>query len=68
VPTTALHPASSAYSEALYDVIQHNACSQLHDNQEVAMIDKTELCKKITEIYPDIGQCGIDLEDKNEPV
>jgi hypothetical protein len=26
------------------------------------MIDKAELCKKITEIYPDIGQCGIDLE------
>jgi len=26
------------------------------------MIDKAELCKKITEIYPDIGQCGIDLD------
>ena len=25
------------------------------------MIDKAELCKKITEIYPDIGACGIDL-------
>jgi hypothetical protein len=26
------------------------------------MIDKAELCKKITEIYPDIGACGIDLD------
>ena len=26
------------------------------------MINKAELCKKITEIYPDIGQCGIDLD------
>lgn len=25
------------------------------------MIDKNELCRKITEIYPDIGQCGIDV-------
>jgi len=25
------------------------------------MISKAELCKKITEIYPDIGQCGIDV-------
>lgn len=26
------------------------------------MIDKAELCEKIREIYPDIGQCGIDLD------
>jgi hypothetical protein len=26
------------------------------------MIDKAELCQKITEIYPDIGQCGIDVD------
>ena len=26
------------------------------------MIEKAELCKKITEIYPDIGQCGINLD------
>jgi hypothetical protein len=26
------------------------------------MIDKVDLCKKITEIYPDIGQCGIDVD------
>lgn len=25
------------------------------------MIDKAELCEKIREIYPDIGQCGIDV-------
>lgn len=25
------------------------------------MIDKTQLCEKIREIYPDIGQCGIDM-------
>jgi hypothetical protein len=26
------------------------------------MIDKNQLCEKIREIYPDIGQCGIDVE------
>ena len=26
------------------------------------MIDKTQLCEKIIEIYPDIGQCGIDVD------
>lgn len=26
------------------------------------MIDKQELCKKIQEIYPDIGECGIDVD------
>lgn len=26
------------------------------------MIDKDELCEKIREIYPDIGQCGIDVD------
>ena len=25
------------------------------------MIDKEELCRKITTLYPDIGQCGIDV-------
>ncbi len=25
------------------------------------MADKTQLCEKIRELYPDIGQCGIDL-------
>ncbi|MBW2469891.1 MAG: hypothetical protein JRE88_13370 [Deltaproteobacteria bacterium] len=25
------------------------------------MIDKKELCQKIIELYPDIGQCGIDV-------
>jgi hypothetical protein len=25
------------------------------------MIDKSELCKKIIALYPDIGQCGIDV-------
>ena len=34
------------------------------------MYDKNELCKKITEIYPEIGTCGIDInvefdEEKN---
>lgn len=36
----------------------------------IAMYDKETLCKKITEIYPEIGECGIDIEvnfddDKN---
>lgn len=26
------------------------------------MISKEELCKKITDIYPDIGVCGIDID------
>ena len=26
------------------------------------MIDKAELCSKIVEIYPDIGQCGIEVD------
>ena len=26
------------------------------------MIDKNDLCEKIRELYPDIGECGIDLE------
>jgi len=26
------------------------------------MIDKEALCKKIIEIYPDIGECGIDVD------
>lgn len=26
------------------------------------MYDKKELCRKITEMYPDIGECGIDLD------
>jgi hypothetical protein len=28
------------------------------------MYDKEELCKKIKEIYPDIGECGIDIDVK----
>lgn len=26
------------------------------------MISKEELCQKIRDIYPDIGECGIDVE------
>lgn len=26
------------------------------------MIDKSQLCAKITELYPDIGECGIDID------
>lgn len=30
-------------------------------------MDKAELCKKITEIYPEIGECGINVDvDYNE--
>ena len=25
------------------------------------MLDKDKLCEKITELYPDIGECGIDI-------
>ena len=26
------------------------------------MVDKKELCEKIRKLYPDIGECGIDIE------
>jgi len=26
------------------------------------MIDKKELCDKIRRLYPDIGECGIDVD------
>ena len=26
------------------------------------MMDKNELCRKISELYPDIGACGIDVD------
>ena len=26
------------------------------------MIDRTELCEKIRSIYPDVGECGIDVD------
>jgi hypothetical protein len=26
------------------------------------MVDKAQLCTKITELYPDIGECGIDID------
>jgi hypothetical protein len=26
------------------------------------MIDKKELCEKIRKLYPDVGECGIDIE------
>jgi len=26
------------------------------------MIDKNTLCQKIRELYPDVGECGIDVE------
>ena len=26
------------------------------------MYDKNELCEKIRELYPDIGECGIDVD------
>lgn len=26
------------------------------------MIEKDELCQKIREIYPDVGECGIDVD------
>lgn len=32
------------------------------------MYDSEELCKKITELYPDIGQCDIDVEAYYSPL
>ena len=26
------------------------------------MVDKTTLCEKIRKLYPDIGECGIDID------
>lgn len=33
-----------------------------NDEQEEDMYNKEKLCKKITELYPEIGQCGIDID------
>lgn len=30
------------------------------------MLDKAELCEKIRTIYPDIGECGIDVDVEYE--
>jgi hypothetical protein len=30
------------------------------------MHDKNELCRKITEIYPEIGECGIEVDVKHD--
>lgn len=32
------------------------------------MYDKNELCKKIIEIYPEIGECGMDVEVTFDPL
>jgi hypothetical protein len=34
---------------------------------EGMMIDKKELCEKIRKLYPDIGECGIDVEADYDP-
>ncbi len=31
------------------------------------MLDGKEICKKITEIYPEIGECGIDIDVTHDP-
>ena len=31
------------------------------------MYDKAELCEKIRSIYPDIGECGIDIDVNYDP-
>jgi hypothetical protein len=45
-------PRSQAYS--------HRSKSRKYE-RKTTMIDKNELCQKIQEIYPDIGECGIDV-------
>ena len=32
------------------------------------MIDKNMLCEKIRTLYPDIGECGIDIQAEYDPV
>jgi len=34
--------------------------SSIHEEEDL-MLDKNTLCQKIKEIYPDIGDCGIDI-------
>jgi hypothetical protein len=31
------------------------------------MIDRKELCEKIRQLYPDVGECGIDVEAEFDP-
>jgi hypothetical protein len=51
---------NNAYS-SMNDLLPQTAASGLC-SQEDTMIDKAELCEKIRELYPDIGQCGIDID------
>jgi len=32
------------------------------------MIDKDQLCRKIRDIYPDIGECGIDIGQLHDTI
>jgi hypothetical protein len=44
--------------------VSNSAQGSVHIRQKgrPQMIEKHELCEKIREIYPDIGQCGIDID------
>jgi hypothetical protein len=35
--------------------------------REMVMIDKHELCDKIRHLYPDVGECGIDVDADYDP-
>jgi hypothetical protein len=43
-------------------MIHFVSSSKQQQERRTPMIDKDELCRKIRDIYPDIGECGIDVD------
>ena len=65
--------ADIEYSEDLYasgvlksepdaEIGQKGTCDKgFTGKEDILMYDKKELCEKIIQLYPDIGECGIDV-------
>jgi hypothetical protein len=47
-------------------IVAHAGCTRSGHTRgnakEAEMVEERDLCNKIKEIYPDIGECGIDLD------
>ena len=45
------------------------ACAVISSTEEAMKITKQELCKKIEEVFPDAGVCGLDIDvEYNEEI
>jgi hypothetical protein len=76
---TGQHPAPAAafcFSPVRHYYIQSlplYACALVNGRdlniigREMVMIDKHELCEKIRHLYPDVGECGIDVDADYDP-